>query len=669
MSDLHSAALSRTDVPTLVNVLLNREKRGRDTWRIAEVLDLLLDAGQFKLALDLASDITRRIDSAEKQRLFMAYKSFCELMVFGVVGDTLDELQRMYSIIQHGGHSTADKTRASLLLARALVFCVKADVSSEEVVLRARSILLERLSETADAREKCLLYIELAKSYLYSRKPELCAARGVMSELETSAAIFGLSADMQFDAACLEHILNAPVNGVDFALELSFRTQFSDAPPIRRALQELSIQRARPESDVDLEVLQRNAETLESLGFLGGAFEASFLLARILIAKGLNVPALRTAKRALKSAERAGFLYGEVAAKLLLFEIYQLGGVEREREAIAKSLRERYFSELIVLGHGRSIGIIQGSAASSESLVRYARKVDEMSSQGISTSSRMSVLSLAARTYFHAKRWREAQQAWKKLARCERENGLLLESFASELMGARCRLVNALASPIPEPNELEEVEANLVQLSDSFHRFSPTPKAKLGRARSHILLGQLHGARGEALIALKHLSIARDLCEQLGAVTELAAVECATGSFLLQVGGRGDLSILESSVLSLKRADEFYRVIGDGKARLRALYFLASAAKLLSNIQPSRLRSMRWKKLAMSWIVECSAVYRKSNRGSLTQLDCDSFDAAPEITISAIRSLKSSLSSGRRKSLGRDSGNRESDRFAGQFVH
>ncbi len=64
MSDLHSAALSRTDVPTLVNVLLNREKRGRDTWRIAEVLDLLLDAGQFKLALDLASDITRRIDSA-----------------------------------------------------------------------------------------------------------------------------------------------------------------------------------------------------------------------------------------------------------------------------------------------------------------------------------------------------------------------------------------------------------------------------------------------------------------------------------------------------------------------------------------------------------------------------------------------------------------------------
>lgn len=669
MSDLQSPPLSRSDLANLVDVLLSPEKRGRDTWRIAEVLDLLLDAGQFKLALDLANDIIRRLDSVETERLFVAYKKYCELMVFGVVGDNLDELRRFHSIINDGGHSTADKTRASLLLARALLFGVKTGVLSDQSVLRARKVLIDRLSETSESKDISLLYIELTKSYIHAREPELCAARGVMLQLETSAAMFGLFDDVQFDVACLEYTLNASLNGADFSLELSFRNQFCEASPIARALQELVIQKTRAEKDVELEALQRCADTLEAHGFLVGAFEAFFLLAKILLATRRNVPALRMATCALRNAEKAGFLYGEVGAKLLLSEIYLLGGGEREREKIAISLRERYLSELIVISYGSSLAILQASVASKENLVRYADTINAMASSCIPTFSRMSLLSLVARTYFQAQKWREAQQAWDELALWERKEGLLLESYSSQLLGARCSIACALGTSPPVSNELDAVELRLVQLIADLNRFFPIPKAKLGLARAHILRAQLQGARGTALEALKHLSTARELCEQLGSVTELAAVECSTGSLLLQVGDRSDPSILESAVLSLRRADEFYRVTGHAKARMKTLYFLASSANRLANLQPSRLKSLRWRRLAMSWIGECDAMHRKVSRRSSPELEPDCFDATPEVSVTLVRSLKRSLFAGRRRSLGRKGAERQTNRFAGEVLH
>lgn len=671
MLDSHSSLLSRTDVPNLLEVFSSREKRGRDTWRIAEVLDVLLDAGQFKLALELADDIVCRLESSETKRLFVAYKKFCELIVFGVVGETIGELDRIHSIIKHGGHSTADKTRASLLMGRALLFCIKVGALPKEEILKARSVLLERLAETSDAHEKALLRLELTKSYLASKEPELRAARGVMMEFEISAGAMGLSHDVQFDVTCLEYLITSLLDGSNPAHELSFRHQFFDASSVTRALQELSIQNAKSEQEIELDMLQGSAELLEHQGFLGAAFEGYYLLAKSFMAKGMNVPALRMAKHALKNAESSGLLYGEVAAKLLLFEIYQLGGMARERDVIAAAIRDEYHSELIVMSQGSAIASVLLESASAERLYHYARKVDDMLCMGAVKSSRMLGLPVIAQTYFHARKWDEARKIWKELAKGERDKGLLLDADVTGVFVIRCWLQILTESSSQAPDALDVIEVELLDLDRRFKHFSPTPKATLGRARVHILLAQVQGLRKAPLVALKHLSVARNLCEQLGSVAELAAVECATGAFLLQVGAGGDSVILESAVLSLRRAEEFYRVAGQVRGRLKALYFLASSAKVLSKSEHGRMRSMRWKKLAMSWIVECDQLYRKSRNKGFSRVECDCFDAIPSISASSIRSFRRSFVDTSRKSPRGDSRDRrrESSRYAGQVVH
>jgi hypothetical protein len=73
------SALCRDSVVGMLQVLQNHDHPA-PAWNIVDALEVLIDAGQFRVARGLASSISELVNGDGRERLFDGYVVLCDLM-------------------------------------------------------------------------------------------------------------------------------------------------------------------------------------------------------------------------------------------------------------------------------------------------------------------------------------------------------------------------------------------------------------------------------------------------------------------------------------------------------------------------------------------------------------------------------------------------------------
>lgn len=610
-----SECLGRADLLGLLDLLSDdsttREKR---RWRIAEVLDLLIEAGQFRRALTLSIEASQRVEPKEAKRLFYAYQFFCELIVEGTVNESLSELYRYYELINRCDHSSADKTRTGLLLARALLYGAVTNVLNEASVFRAREILLDGISRTNQPRERALLSIELCKSYLLCAPTDTMAAKGVLATLDGADGSCELSDDIFFEIARLEYLAESKSMAPEESITLAFRARFADAGVIDKRLFDMVVQRLELDGKRDGNTLRRCGSELRTAGFLSGAFESFFSLARDLCFSRKNVPALLAAQNALSIARESGYLYGEVSVQLLIHEIHRIGRDEKQMVSVRDALFD-YNSQHTLVAQGAQIArLLLEFCEPKVALVYLRSSTTAKGPEVLDVNVDSALLSIEATALGMDNAWVDAARLWSRVSEVELGRGAFLSSHASKLQAYECMYREQVERESVEKPNNYALECSLNQLCALIETFMPLEEAKILLGESELLRAQFLGHGEKRIEALKCLSTARNLFESTGQYQRVAIVEALTGWHLYHLGKDGDVGILESGVLSLRRAEEFFSTVGDVHMRWRLLYYIASAAKKLTALTNVGVGRIRWQKLALRSVIRSQQCYRMCAR-------------------------------------------------------
>ena len=638
-------SLNRDDIQEVLEVLAADGVGDQRRWRIAEVLDLLLEAGHFRLALNISEDVSKRVEPSEARRLFRGYLSFCELLVNGTLEKSLATLQRYYEIIQTCGHSSADKTRMSLLLARAHLYGVANGALSGLSLLKARGLLSRQLSTAVDPHERALLCIELTKSYMLADSPEWMAAKGVTSDLDGSGDLAELAVDVQFDTGRLEYLLGIGAGKNNDNDELRFRACCADMSDVNRCLAELTIQRARSIVDVDIDLVNKIGETLERIGFLSGAFEAYYFSARVNCASGRNVAALRLGKMALEVANRAGYRHGEVLTCILLQEIYHFGQDEEQKVKMMFKLVREYGDQMTLVAKGSEIADLFFRCEKFGETIAHLQKVQEAGGLNLASDKAVVLHQIGAKAHSANGDWMQARACWRQFGECHQANGNLVLSCKGELKALQCDYYILTAAEERSLESLDKLKRKIESLKSALVGLLPSPRAKEVIGEVLMFHAEVLGDEGHAVEALKELSDAQNMFEELKLLLQVALAESMSGVLLFEIGKKGDLSIIESSVLAFRRADEFFKVIEDDGSRWRVLYYLASSAAMLAKLERVVSKRARWHKLALGWVLEAEKCYRKVGRSMRAENSVvTGVGFAPHLTIGALRKLRRSIS-------------------------
>jgi tetratricopeptide (TPR) repeat protein len=638
-------SLNRDDIQEVLAVLAVDGAGDQRRWRIAEVLDLLLETGNFRLALNISEDVSKRVEPIEARRLFRGYVSFCELLVNGTLEKSLATLQRYHEIIQTCGHSSADKTRMSLLLARAHLYGVANGALCGLSLLKARELLSVQLSTAVDPHERALLCIELTKSYMLADRPEWMAAKGVMSDLDGSGDLAELSVDVQFDTRRLEYLLNLGAGKNNDNDELRFRACCADMSDVNRCLAELTIQAARSIVDVDIDLVNKIGETLERMGFLSGAFEAYYFSARVNCATGRNVAALRCGKLALEVANRGGYRHGAVLTYHLLHEIYHFGQDEERKVEVLVKLVDDYCDQMTLLAKGAEIAELFMRCEKFSETIAHIQKVQGSGVLHLGSDQAVILHQLEAKSHSAKGNWMQARACWRQFGEYHQTNGNLVLSCKAELRAVQCDYYILMAGDERPSESLGKLKTKLNSLQSALVDLLPSPKAKDVMGEVSMFNAEILGDEGQSVEALKELSVAQNIFEEMSLLSQVALAESMSGVLLFEMGKRGELSILESSILAFRRADEFFRTIEDYSSRWKVLYYLASAAAMLAKLERVVSKRTRWHKLALGWVLEAEKCYRKVGRGIRTEHSAvTGVRFAPHLTIGTVRKLRRSIS-------------------------
>jgi hypothetical protein len=180
------SGLSRDLLPDILAAVNQPGAQGVGSWNVVDALELLLDAGHYRTARALAQMVQHLMGGDGRERLFLAYGTLCEIMIDGVFAGHVPRLEALCQQIATGNHSIADKIRARLVYARALVLGASTSSLRESDLLKARSILNEefyRAMSHSEAHLACLIGLELARSYLLCSPHEVVVLTALVSHI------------------------------------------------------------------------------------------------------------------------------------------------------------------------------------------------------------------------------------------------------------------------------------------------------------------------------------------------------------------------------------------------------------------------------------------------------------------------------------------------------
>lgn len=598
--------ICRDLVPDIITTVGGRSLKDAPKWNVVEALEVLIDSGNFSAARQVAKRIIPTVMGDGRERLFFGYMALCDLMTTGEQTESLAALESLYVRIHNGGHSTADRIRIGLLLARALSVCVCMGSVGEEKLLRARQVLGAELERAARSGEKELhaqVALELSKSYLHSPTSDPRAALGILRTLEEEVTLASLREDLQCDIARMFFQAARRVGG-DIAArytEGDLREKSGGFGGVSRGLVELAIARRAP-SDHS-EALQKAAELLEENRYIAGAFEALFLLATAALEREFNSVAERYLQRALALAEEAGFLHGKVLASIGLFQAATISGNLESARRFCGSIVADLDCEMVLGSQGLNISAAQQMIGDlSGSLDTVYRSEKYYQAHGMKAAESFAAHALGV---CHARmgNWNRAKQVWKRaidlddarcafLQSCERR-GVYVQSLV---------MCDMLSKGMVSAATAKKAEGVLFKGYDLISHFGDAPEAQQIAARLSMVHGQLFVMTKDYVGALRHLARARELFEHLGSEHDVAVVDSVMGFSMIELGKAGTPSMLEEATLTLQRPLQTFSGTEYARIRWKLLYYLAIAAYMVGEQKGPGVERHKWRDLSAGWL-------------------------------------------------------------------
>jgi hypothetical protein len=644
--------LSRDSVAGILGVLQS-ENHATPEWNIVEVLELLIDAGHFSAARDLAGKVVGLVAGDGRDRLFRGYEVLCALMEFGDQSRSLEALERLYIEIHNGGHSIADKARIGLLLARALALCVSVGSLSERSMLRARSILsveLDRLATSKNGELEAQVLIELAKCYLHAPTEDAKAAQSLLEMYSQRPICKELSAARSFD---LKRVLfqaqrRAGLEGSDTITPESLRTEAQGLGGVTRALTEVVIARVGTElgADVGDEQLERAADIFEANDFLCGAFEVRFTLASRALDLGHNVVADRHWRGALAIAQAGGFLHGKFLALLGLFQSAILGEDSRKAHLWLQIAEQEVTSELALGSAGLNVAAACQIVRDFPRALKIAARCEKFFQARGLGGFQAQAAHIVGTCEAHAGRWNKARLAWARAAALDEQRHAFVSACERHGLVAQAYLMGDVTSLGHLRPVTAKKVARIVESAEATLRsFSELDEAVRIRAKLQTVHAHISVLVNDHVGALRHLSAARTLFTRLGLEYDVAMSDAFTALSMLEVSKASNPALAEEAVMYLQRTLQFFSALPGSPMRWKLLYYLTVAAVLVSQSKSSDHDKMKWRALASGWVREAEREVSQLEGASdaVGGNDGSYSDFSPGLTPAAIDEIKHAL--------------------------
>lgn len=641
-------AVSRDSVVGILRALRNQEQEA-PAWNVVEVLEILIDAGQFSAAGELAGNIAGLVVGDGRERLFKGYAVLCQLMESGEQRRCLEALERLYIEIHNGGHSLADKARIGLLVARALALCVSVGSLSQRAMLRCRNILsveLERLALSGDHELEAQVLTELAKCYLHAPTEDARAAHAMLQLFVTDPKFARVSPSRAFDVRRVlfqaQRCLGEQSSG-QLSEEL-LRLEAQSLGGVARALTELAI--ARRQVEISPERLERAATIFEANEFLSGAFEARFVLGTHALDRGHNVVADKQWRRALAIAESGGFLHGKLLALLGLFQSAMLGEDPVQAQLWLRTAQEALTSELSLGSAGLNIAAAQQMIGDFSGALATAKRCEVFFKDRNLAGFQAQAANIVGTCEANAGRWERARLAWSRAAALDEERFAFVSACERQGLVAQAYLMHDLTvSGRIKPTTSKRVFSILEKAEAGLESFGGLEEAIRVRARLHTVQAHMSALCQDHVRSLRYLSTARGLFGSLGLHLDVAMIDASTALSMLEIGKTSNPGLAEEAVLHLQRALQFFSAAQDASMRWKVLYYLAVSALLVSQSKTAIHDKAKWKDLAVGWIrdaeKECARQPTGANSGIMG--DGGYADFSPGLKPAAIDELKSVL--------------------------
>lgn len=616
---------------------------------VAEVLELLIDAGQFVCAQQLSESVAGRVSGDGRDRLFRGYATLCELMQSGKQDNCLETLETLYIEIHNGGHSVPDKVRIGLLLARAIALCVSVGSLSERSILRCRNILsveLDRLALADEADIEAQVVTDLAKCYLYAPTPDPRAAHAIVSTYVASPKFQSLSASRSFDVmrALFQSDHAFYEESEQLARESLLREHAQKIGVIACALAELSI--ARKRYPVDLERLNWAAEIFESNNCLSGAFEANFVLATHAFDRSHNVVAEKYWGRALAISGRGGFLHGELLALLGLFQCSLLGEESKKADSWLHRAQGRLCSELAVGSAGLNVAAAQQMVGDFTGALSTATRCESFFKDRQMSGFQAQAANIVATCEARAGNWKRAGQAWKRAAALDLRRHAFVTAAERHGLIAQTILMDDMAEVGHARSvTLGKVDSILSKADGILESFGGLEEASRVRARLHGVRAHAKVLSGEHVSALRHFASAREIYNNLGLSLDVAMTDALTALSMLEVGKSASPGLAEESVIHLQRALHYFVSQRSSSMTWKILYYMSVAAVVVSQSKTAERDKEKWKSLAVAWIEEAEREFEQHKEDPSHGEDADAayVGFAPGVTKASIRKIKKVL--------------------------
>lgn len=623
-------ALVRENLRELLEGVRNPESGLSRTWNVVEAIELLVDAGQFKVARQLADYICGLLGDDERQRLFVAYKALCSIAIDGELQSNLSAIDTISHQITLLGHSHADRLRIALVRARALGIGIAMRALPESEILTARSLLEAQYRTALEAGKlqlALLAGLELMRTYVYAHNPELLAARGLLSQLvsladpgqqlgaqagsDSGVNSHGITDDMRCDLARFRYHIECSLSGTkgnDF-IERRLRAEVAGLGEVSRALAELTIARLAAD-DCNRASLEHAYAVFEHHGHIAAAAEAALTLAGASLSIEHHARAQRFFTSCLALAEQGGSLYVLLSTLLGLFQTHVVTGDFVSAKAFLRRLSTIISSELALTAFGLPVVSALQVVGNFKAGQRLARRCLTASRSNRVVSLEHEAYGRLAGCLAGAGNWRAAASHYRTgaLSAIRARNF----SVAAELLISAVQTEVVLLAMSTKGTEKADAKVvaerqgkctSLVQALDDILGKVCVPHEALSlRARAEQLRAELLALSGDSLGCVKRLGEARRLYASGEQFRNVALVDACSGVALLEVAKKQGAGLWEEVFSAFQRALDYFEKENDITISWKIKYYLALSASLRSKGENDLPKQVMWAEVAHTWL-------------------------------------------------------------------
>lgn len=619
--------LTRDCVTEIVAAINDSASGDLGAWNAVNALEILVDAGQYRIARELSLTLQRLVAGDGRQRLFVAFEVLCGCIIDGTVRSSVTKLKAIYEQIVHGNHALADNVRAGVLVSRALLIGVSTNTLADDSVVEARTILNREMCRALaqhDPHLACMAGLEMAKSYLLCSPNELVTLNALVSYIREISTDERVLPELRFEIQQLGYqLLPRATSSEDAEVAVSdLRRMAMPIGAVSRGLAELSIsQRTDVDEDTRVVARERAMRLFEENMFAAGTFELLYTQGVEALSVSAGQPALQAFARAKEVARNSGYEYGVVEATLGALQA-SLSSTPGEVAPWLDQMNTVMSSEAALGRAGLRVIAAMQVAGRPDIARKLARRCELFFAEiGLDALQSQAVFLLGSA---HALKgdWSKAKASWRR--------GVSIDvRRRAPLAAADKRAALAQAIAMEDFSKTSTISADsMVKIKKLLAVADRAAAASVNtiegvRTRAKVLQthAQLCMIAKEQVDAIKHLSRARELYEQRGLAREVALADALIGLAVLEVAKLKGGSLFEEAAAALLRALEFFEHTQHALIRWKLKYYLAIAAFMSSGTKRRAEQRDYWVRTASAWlkraIDDASQVKAAGSEGSL----------------------------------------------------